>query len=99
MGIDCYDKVCLEPSSGKGDIIDYLNQNGAAEVLCCESNEDLALISANKGQLVANDFFTLLPEEVSHVNLIVMNPPFSNADKHILHAWNIAPEGCEIIAL
>lgn len=28
-----------------------------------------------------------------------MNPPFSNAAKHILHAWEIAPEGCEIISL
>ena len=28
-----------------------------------------------------------------------MNPPFSNADKHILHAWDIAPAGSTIIAL
>jgi hypothetical protein len=28
-----------------------------------------------------------------------MNPPFSNADRHILHAWSIAPEGCEIVSL
>lgn len=99
MGIDCYDKVCLEPSSGKGDIIDYLNKNGASQVLCCEYNKDLATISASKGQLIANDFFSVTSEMISHVNLIVMNPPFSNADKHIMHAWNIAPEGCEIIAL
>lgn len=99
MGIDCYDKVCLEPSSGKGDIIDYLNKNGASQVLCAEMNKDLATISATKGQLIANDFFTITSEQISHVNLIVMNPPFSNADKHIMHAWNIAPEGCEIIAL
>lgn len=99
MGIDCYDKVCLEPSSGKGDIIDYLNTNGAHEVLACEKNKDLATISASKAQLIGNDFFTITAEQVSHVNLIVMNPPFSNADKHILHAWNIAPEGCEIVSL
>ena len=28
-----------------------------------------------------------------------MNPPFSNADKHILHTYEIAPRGCKIIAL
>ena len=28
-----------------------------------------------------------------------MNPPFSNADRHILHAWEIAPDGCEIVSL
>ncbi|RZJ90784.1 MAG: DUF4942 domain-containing protein [Chryseobacterium sp.] len=99
MGIDCYDKVCLEPSSGKGDIIDYLNKSGACEVLCCERNKDLATISASKGQLIGNDFFAINSQQISHVNQIVMNPPFSNADKHILHAWQIAPEGCEIIAL
>jgi hypothetical protein len=99
MGIDCYDKVCLEPSAGKGDIIDYLNKNGASEVLACEQNKDLATITGSKSQLIANDFFTVTSEQVSHVNIIVMNPPFSNADKHIMHAWNIASEGCEIIAL
>jgi hypothetical protein len=31
--------------------------------------------------------------------MIIMNPPFSNADKHIIHAWEIAPEGCEIVSL
>lgn len=99
MGIDCYDKICLEPSSGKGDIIDYLIQSGASQVLCCERNKDLATISAAKGHLIGHDFFLINAGQVSHINQIVMNPPFSNADKHILHAWEIAPEGCEIIAL
>lgn len=99
MGIECFDKICFEPSSGKGDIIDYLYKNGAMEVLCCESNDDLAKLSAAKAHLIATDFFTVTSEKISHVDLIVMNPPFSNAEKHILHAWNIAPEGCEIIAL
>ena len=42
MGIDCYDKTVLEPSAGKGDIVDFLFANAALEVLACESNEDLA---------------------------------------------------------
>jgi hypothetical protein len=28
-----------------------------------------------------------------------MNPPFSKGAEHILHAYNIAPAGCKIIAL
>jgi len=28
-----------------------------------------------------------------------MNPPFDNGTDHVLHAWEIAPDGCEIIAL
>jgi hypothetical protein len=29
----------------------------------------------------------------------VMNPPFSADERHILHAWAIAPAGCEIVSL
>ncbi|WP_342661980.1 DUF4942 domain-containing protein [Riemerella columbina] len=28
-----------------------------------------------------------------------MNPPFSEFKKHFLHAWEIAPEGCEVVCL
>jgi len=49
--------------------------------------------------LLGSNFFDCSSEQISHINAIVMNPPFSNAGKHILHAWEIAPEGCEIIAL
>ena len=99
MGIDCYGLTVFEPSAGKGDIIDYCLEAGAANVLACEINDDLRKIIQHKADVIAVDFFSVTPEMVSHVNLIVMNPPFSNADKHILHAWEIAPEGCEIIAL
>lgn len=33
MGIDAFNKVVLEPSAGKGDIVDYLKNNGAKSVL------------------------------------------------------------------
>lgn len=99
MGIDCNNKVVLEPSAGKGDIVDYCKEWGATDVLACEKNNDLALLVSRKARLIARDFFSVTKEQISHVDLIVMNPPFSNADRHILHAWEIAPEGCEIIAL
>ncbi|EFK57384.1 hypothetical protein U0038_17385 [Sphingobacterium spiritivorum] len=35
-------KTVLEPSSGKGDIIDEMVELGA-NVICCELNDDLAL--------------------------------------------------------
>ena len=89
----------MEPSSGKGNIIDYLKKHGAKEVLCVEKNNDLATLSAAKGNLIGRDWFDIKPEQISHVQLIVMNPPFSNADDHINHAFEIAPEGCEIFAL
>jgi len=98
-GINITDKVILEPSAGKGNIIDYLNDNGAKEVLFCELNEDLAHISSQKARFLKADFLELESSDISHVDLIVMNPPFSGDEKHILHAFNIAPAGCKIISL
>ncbi len=98
-GITISDKIILEPSSGKGDIIDYLNDNGAKEVLFCEINEDLQKISQHKGKFLIDDFLKLESSQISHIDLIVMNPPFSADEKHISHAFSIAPAGCKIIAL
>ena len=97
--IDITNKVILEPSAGKGNIVDWLQRNNAKEVLSCENNEDLRAILHGKCNVLASDFFNLRPEQITHIDLIVMNPPFSADEKHILHAWEIAPGGCEIIAL
>lgn len=99
MGIDCFDKVVLEPSAGKGDIVDYCKKWGARKVLAVEKVPELRKILSPKCEVIGSDFLLTNQEEVSHVELIVMNPPFSNAEQHIRHAWVIAPEGCEIIAL
>jgi hypothetical protein len=99
MGIDCYGKVVVEPSAGSGNIVNWLLQNGAREVLACEKHPTLRKTLSGTCQLIAEDFFTVKPEQISHAELIVMNPPFSNGADHILHAWKIAPEGCEVIAL
>ncbi|WP_324069854.1 MAG: DUF4942 domain-containing protein [Flavobacterium sp.] len=99
MQLDCKDKVILEPHAGKGNIVDFCKENGAKEVLTMEINKDLQEIIKRKSTLIGDDFFQCKPEQVSHINAIYMNPPFSNADKHILHAWEVAPEGCEIVSL
>jgi len=99
MGIDCQNKIVLEPSSGKGDIIEWLKNNGAKEVLTCEYDTNLAEIVKTKSKFIKHDFLKVTAEEISHIDMIVANPPFSNGDKHILHMWEIAPEGCEIISL
>lgn len=96
---DITDKVILEPSAGKGNIVDYLLANGAKEVIACEKVPDLQRILATKCQVIADDFLQVTAEQVSHIDMIVMNPPFSADEDHILHAFNIAPAGCEIIAL
>ena len=92
-------KVILEPSAGSGNIVDYLNGAGAKEVLACEIDSRLRAILGEKCRIVQNDFLELTAEAISHVDMIIMNPPFSTMEKHILHAWEIAPAGCEIISL
>jgi len=96
---DIAGKVILEPSAGKGNIVDWLLRNGATTVLACEIEDNLRKIISSKCHVLSADFFEVQPENISHVNMIVMNPPFSADEKHILHAWEIAPGGCEIIAL
>jgi len=96
MDIDCEGKIILEPSAGKGNIIDYLKINGAKEVLSCEINKDLAEIVKAKSKFIGYDFLQVTAEQISHINSIIANPPFSNGATHLLHAWEIAPDGCEI---
>ena len=76
--------------------MDYLNEYGAKNVLTCEIDQDLQKILKTKSIFIADDFLNINSEQVSHIDLIVVNPPFSNADKHILHAYEIAPRGCKI---
>ncbi len=99
MQLDCQNRIILEPHAGKGNIVDYCLQNGAKEVLSIEINKDLQEIVKQKSSLIGEDFFLCTPDQISHIDAIFMNPPFSNADRHILHAWEIAPEGCEIVSL
>lgn len=96
---DVRGKIVLEPSAGKGDIIDYLNFSGAYEVLACETDPNLRAILQGKCNLICDDFLKTTKEMVSHIDLIVMNPPFSKSTTHIRHAWEVAPEGCQIISL
>jgi predicted RNA methylase len=97
--IEILGKVFLEPSAGKGNIIDFLKKNGAKKVICCEQHPELAKIVSQKAGFIAHDFLKVRSEHVSHIDYIVMNPPFSDDERHILHAWEIAPAGCEIVSL
>lgn len=92
-------KVILEPSAGKGDIVDWLNKAGAKEVVACETDPWCLRLLSGKCRMVGDDFLKLTAEEISHVQMIVMNPPFSKGVEHIQHAWDIAPAGCTIVAL
>lgn len=61
-------------------------------VYAIERNDELRLILQQKGyRLLSSDFLTYEPDH--HFDLILMNPPFSCGDKHLLHAWEILHHG------
>lgn len=99
LTVDVRDKVILEPSAGSGNIVEYVKKFGAKEVLACELNDDLARIVSSKCRLLKSDFLNVESDQVSHIDLIIMNPPFSADDTHMLHAWDIAPGGSTIVSL
>jgi len=93
-------KIILEPSAGKGDIIDALKINESGEIIACENDKNLIPIVKEKAdRFLMEDFLNVKKEDVSHIDLIIMNPPFSEDLKHIRHAFDIAPSGCEIVSL
>lgn len=97
-GLDLFDKKVLDPEAGKGDILDVAKELGAI-TYSCELHKDLANLVKNKSTFIKHDFLSTTSDELSHIDFIVMNPPFSADEKHIIHAWEVAPEGCEIRAL
>lgn len=99
MGENVAGKTVLEPSAGSGNIVRWLQQNGANEVIACELDANNRKLLAGLCNIIAYDFLHVTKEQVSHVDYIVMNPPFSSGAEHILHAFDIAPAGCTVIAL
>jgi hypothetical protein len=91
----------LEPSAGKGDICDYLanrsdtgygRQTNGAKIKTIEKSFDLQQILMGKGYpVVGHDFLSYEPDQ--HFDLVVMNPPFSCGDAHLLHAWEVVGHG------
>jgi hypothetical protein len=97
-GEDLSGKIVLDPESGKADIIKFVQKLGA-KALGCEIDKELYKISESYAEMIGRDFLLLTKADVSHVDYIIMNPPFSADIKHIRHAWEIAPDGCKVIAL
>ena len=91
-------KKVLEPSAGSGQLAEALQQAGAV-VSVCENDKYLKKILQTNFAFIAEDFLAVTSDQVSHIDLIVMNPPFSRGSEHITHAYNIAPPGCKVIAL
>lgn len=90
----------LEPSAGKGDIAAVIRgeeRYSHRNVDCIEQSPELAAILIDKGfPVVGHDWLTY--EGVCYYDAIIMNPPFSNGDEHLLRAWDFLHNG-EIVCL
>jgi len=74
-GIDPSHSV-LEPSAGKGDMVDILNKHGITNIDCIEICHSLKKILELKGcNLVGSDFLEFNDKKYDR---IIMNPPFEN---------------------
>lgn len=100
----------LEPSAGKGDMLGYAkrvkigkNYQGFQtriadrnlDIDCIEIDENLRFILKGKGYRVVHDDFLTFQTRKQY-DLILMNPPFSNGEYHLLHALELCENGGEI---
>jgi len=94
----------LEPSAGKGDILEYFEkyryghrQYSSSDLSAIELDEDLQAVLRGKGYKVLDgDFLTFAGPD--KFDLIIANPPFDAGDMHLLKAIDIMYRG-EIVFL
>lgn len=106
-------RTILEPSAGKGDILDWIiKQYGASlsdaigfyqrgysgpRLEAIEQNPDLVAVLQKKEYRVVATDFLTYTPEIPP-DLILMNPPFSAGARHLLHAWEIL-NGGDVVCL
>ena len=92
-------ETILEPSAGRGDLLEYaIRRNGyrqGRDIDCIELDPNLRAILISKGFRVVHDDF-LDYHTRKRYSLILMNPPFAEGDKHLLHALELCEHGGQI---
>lgn len=93
----------LDPSGGKGDLLDAYKGGrhhygyDPTKMFAIEVNRDLRSILRGKGYTVIDHDF-LAWSGPDKFDLILMNPPFADGDKHLLKAIDIMYSG-QIVCL
>ncbi|MBA2613346.1 MAG: N-6 DNA methylase [Bacteroidetes bacterium] len=93
------DKI-LEPSAGKGDILDAIQERyqDTVRLTACEINYSLRELLKLKGyELIGTNFL-----EVDRIfDKIIMNPPFEKGQDidHVLHALTLLNKGGRVVAV
>lgn len=94
-------KHILDPSAGKGDILDCISKfteyYREKYLYAIEIEPDLQYILQEKHYKVIDSDFLQYNGKIIF-DLVVMNPPFSNGDEHLLKAWDMLHEG-DIVCL
>lgn len=110
VGLDwCSITSVLEPSAGKGDLVDSLlkwrsiatcrhDDYCGFHVDCIEINPDLRAVLRGKNYRVIHDDFMTF-RSAKRYDLIIMNPDFRVADKHLLKALDMQAHGGMVICL
>lgn len=89
----------LDPSAGTGDLLDAVEQVKRVRRSsdCVELDPERRAVLKDKGlNIVGADFLDMEP--VACYSSIIMNPPFAEGARHVLHAFNFLFCG-ELIAL
>lgn len=100
----------LEPSAGKGDLLNYakkvsvgrsyqgykirLNERNL-DIDCVEIDPDLQHILVGKGYRVVHDDFLTFRTRKQY-DLIIMNPPFDKGELHLLQALALCENGGQV---
>jgi hypothetical protein len=93
----------LEPSAGSGALVDLLVPLvGKDSIRLCETSEQLCMILYRKGYTpIVRDFMRYAECDLSPVDRVVMNPPFSKGDwmAHVMIAYDALENGGRLAAI
>jgi len=97
---DIASRTILEPSAGKGNILDFLNEKVGVKknrLYSIEKDPELTYTIQGKGyKVIANDFLDYHGDY--NFDFIIANPPFSNGVDHLLKMWEVLYKG-DIVCL
>lgn len=91
----------LEPSAGKGDIVNYVVERYLDKecITCVEIDKDLCKILQEDGYAVYNGDFMHYSSQIVY-DCIIMNPPFKVAVQHIVKALQmLSKHGGQLVCI
>jgi predicted RNA methylase len=100
---DISSRVCLEPSAGRGRIVQALADAGARDIISVEIDDDNGSLLMEQGlqdTLIVGDFLAESPLSLT-CHAVAMNPPFTrNQDiRHVRHAFACLKPGGLLAAI